>query len=159
MNNLSKKTIYISILAIYSLIISCQPKTIYEKKEIIPNKIWEHSKTYEFEFNINEENKTYDIIIPIIYNKDIEFSELKLSFHMNIDGEDRFWHKYIELRNKNYTLMGKQREDGLYKLDFYYMKSMKLKKKGKYQFSIKNNMDLINTIGIAEIGVIVKESK
>lgn len=159
MNVYKRFSIYFSLIIVFSLFFSCKPKTIYEKNEIIPNKSWDVNNTFSFTFNIEKENKKYDVLIPIVYSKDVDFKFLNLSFHLNADNEDRFLYREIALKNDNLTPIGKQREDGLYKIEYFYMKSMKIKRKGKYTLSIKNTMSLVNTIGIAEIGVIVKESK
>ncbi len=159
MNVYKRFSIYFSLIIVFSLFFSCKPKTIYEKNEIIPNKSWDVNNTYSFTFNIEKENKKYDVLIPIVYSKDVDFKFLNLSFHLNADNEDRYLYREIALKNDNLTPIGKQREDGLFKIEYFYMKSMKIKRKGKYTLSIKNTMSLVNTIGIAEIGVIVKESK
>ena len=159
MNVYKRFSIYFSLIIVFSLFFSCKPKTIYEKNEIIPNKSWDVNNTFSFTFNIEKENKKYDVLIPIVYSKDVDFKFLNLSFHLNAYNEDRYLYREIALKNDNLTPIGKQREDGLYKIEYFYMKSMKIKRKGKYTLSIKNTMSLVNTIGIAEIGVIVKESK
>lgn len=159
MNVFKRNVIYYSLIIALSLFFSCKPKTIFEKNEIIPEKSWDINNTYSFTFNIEKGNKTYDILIPIVYSKDIDFNNLNISFHLNSENEDRYLYREIALKNENLTPIGKQREDGLYKIEYFYMKAMKIKRKGKYTLSIKNNMSLISTIGIAEIGLIVKESK
>lgn len=159
MNVCKRFSIYFSLMIVFSLFFSCNPKTIYEKNEIMSNKTWNVNNEYSFTFNIEKENKKYDVLIPIVYTKDVDFKYLNLSFHLNSDNEDRFLYREIALKNDNLTPIGKLREDGLYKIEYFYMKSFKIKRKGKYTLSIKNNMSLVNTIGIAEIGVIVKESK
>ena len=137
---------------------ACNQKTIFEKREIFANNSWENNKAIEFNFEIPKENKKYDLIIPITNTKEFEKTSLNLLFNLISNGEERFFYKSIPIKNEQNAFIGKKIGNNFETL-FYYMKSMKFKRKGKYTLSLKITMPQVVTIGIAEIGLIVKESK
>jgi gliding motility-associated lipoprotein GldH len=148
----------ILLLIIPFLILSCGRGKIFEEHKKIDNMTWDRFEVIDFDIPIEKTGVPYDLIFAMRHHTDIPFDEVEINFTM--------WTPGGETRSRDYTIRIRDREGNLVGDGLGALWDIRVPMKEGYAFSeegvckveIANRMHKLKTVGIMEIGFIVRES-
>jgi len=149
--------LFISILLLSSLFVSCDSSKIYHEVEIFENHRWEKSKKIIFEPEITEIGKNYKFTFNIRYFSGFPHTHIKLNVNItNPDGVIYSDKVKIQTRTKDFKYIG----DGMgdyWDLDYVFIEEQQIKKAGKYKIEITHNINNEYVILIEELGLTINK--
>ena len=156
-----RKLNYISLILISSLflLISCDGTRIYEVNKEINNADWEKDLVQEFDFEINDTELYYNVIINIRNKNNYAYSNLYLFIEMSSPLE-KFFTDTLEFQLADQK--GKWTGSGvgnLWQNQVSLLSNVKMLEQGNYKINISQGMRDKNLIGISDVGVRVEQSK
>jgi gliding motility-associated lipoprotein GldH len=141
------------------LLTSCGPRKIFEDHIKTKNLSWNRFDVYEFEVPIENISKGYDLVFALRHITDIPYDKLSinLAFETPI-GERRSRDFTVTIRDKEGNLLG----DGLgelWDLEKTLWENFQFRETGICKIELRNRMTKLETLGILEVGFIVRESR
>ena len=156
---ISRKFIISFFLTAFLVLTACSPDKIYEKHTRLDNLSWNRFREFVFEVAVEDLSAGYDFYIAIRHHTDIPYEELSINFAFRTpDGEYRSRDYDIRIKDRDGNLLG----DGLgelWDLEVLLRKGFRFKAKGICRFEISNRMSRTETVGILEVGLIVRKSR
>jgi gliding motility-associated lipoprotein GldH len=145
------KTKYFFIAILLLTLVSCTKQKTFLQFDTFPkDQRWEVSDAKTYEFEIEDDSKSYDIVFMFSHIFDYQFYEIPVTFEIDKpDGTIEFITKDIEIRTKD----GNHKADCLgdiCDLDYLIKEKTKLQK-GNYKITITNSFNspyLPNVIGV-----------
>lgn len=150
----------IPIIIVFVLLsASCGQKKVYEKFQLFDNNVWSSSQKINFEPEITDTSKLYQVTLSIkVLNT---FSEKLLPIYCKVlypNGEER-----SEVYNfRFYDSVGKPNgviNDGLRQIDIVAYSKKSFSNIGKYKFELQHGSEKFNLFGIREIGMVIQTVK
>ena len=141
------------------LLISCDGSRIYEVNKEIKNTSWDKALVQEFEFEINDTEIYYNVLINIRNKNDYPYSNLYLFIEMS-SPEEKFFTDTLEFQLADQK--GKWIGSGIgniWQNQVKLLSDVKMLEEGNYKINISQGMRDENLIGISDVGVRVERSK
>lgn len=140
------------------MLLACGRGKIFEEHKKIDNMTWDRFEVIKFNIPIEKTGVPYDLIFAMRHHTDIPFDELEINFTMRTPGG--------ETRSRDYTIRIRDREGNLVGDGMGALWDIRVPMKEGYVFSeegvceveIANRMHRLKTVGVMEIGFIVRES-
>jgi gliding motility-associated lipoprotein GldH len=151
-----KKTISLFVLS--ALLVSCGPKVVYQKEYLIKNENWLYNDTLNFDFEIADTNKLYDIWFDIQHKENFAFQNIYLNIFTLLTQEKRAKQLLsIELCDPAGKWFGKKSDKSVnYQLKI--QENAFFDKIGKYQITLEQFMRTDTIRGIQKIGIRIEET-
>ncbi len=139
--------------------ISCGPKIVYEKEVDIKNETWTYKDSINFDFEIQDTNKIYNIWFDIKHKASYPFQNLYLNIFTLFPQKERIKQQLsIELCDQTGKWLGKKKSDYVtYKLKI--QEGAFFNKAGKYQITLEQFMRMDSIQGINRIGIRLEETE
>lgn len=149
---------YIIVLLCIVIVSSCGPKIVYEEQFDFGD-TWEYNETAVFQFEIENSNKEYDLLLTVVHDKNFSHQ----NFYTNITtkfptGEEFTDPLSIELANKMGSWLS-DCNDNVCLLHLLLRDDIKFKDIGKYDISFIQNTREANLKGIKSIKLSLIETK
>ena len=137
--------------------VSCSKKKVFEKYEKFDNYDWNMDKTVKFEVQIDDTAAAYNIYIPTRHIENYLYDCLKVNVIIYTPtGEERTKNYKLNFRDSEGKFIGNGLGD-IWDEKTLIMGNIKFKNTGIYKFEIVNNMPIIPTQGIMELGLLVEK--
>lgn len=152
-----KSILYISILFIF-LLTSCGPNVIYEQNHIIGDS-WSYENTIDFNFEINDPAKEYDLLLTVVHEADFGYQNIYTKIKTTYPtGEEFISPLSIEFASKMGSWLSKcnSKECTLHLL---LRDDVKFKDIGEYKISFIQDTRESNLQGIQSMGLSLIETK
>ncbi len=133
--------IYISLFLSAMLLSSCGPKVVYEENRVL-NSSWSYDETVDFNFNIDDPNKEYDLLLTIVHSVDFSYQNFYTNIVTTYPTQEKFTSPLsIELANKMGSWLSACKGEEC-KLHLLLRDNVKFKDTGEYNISfIQNTRD------------------
>jgi gliding motility-associated lipoprotein GldH len=149
---------FILLLIIPLTLLACGRGKIFEEHKKTDNMAWDRFEVISFDIPIEKTGVPYDLIFAMRHHTDIPFDEVEINFTMRTPGG--------ETRSRDYIIRIRDREGNLVGDGMGALWDIRVPMKEGYVFSdagtckveIANRMHRLKTVGIMEIGFIVRES-
>lgn len=142
-----------------TIFLSCDRGKIFEEHRKVPNITWDRFQTFKFDVPIEKQGTPYDLVFALRHHTDIPYDEIGINFTMSTPGGETRSRDYkIKIRDREGNLLG----DGLgelWDLEIPLKEAYVFKKQGTCHIEIANRMTRLKTVGVLEIGFIVRKSK
>jgi gliding motility-associated lipoprotein GldH len=150
---------FLAIVILFTISISCGRGKIFEEHRKIPNMTWDRFQTIKFDVPVEKTGVPYDLVLALRHHTDIPYDEVEINFTMSTPGgETRSRDYIIKIRDREGNLLG----DGLgelWDLEVPLKEGYVFSEPGICHIEIANRMTRLKTVGVMEIGFIVRESK
>jgi gliding motility-associated lipoprotein GldH len=157
-----KTTITLILLALASLVISCDSGRIYqERKTLSPDMTWDKDSLLTYKVDVQDASQSYDIEIDIRTVDFYQFANLWL-FVNTIAPNGAMQRDTVEykLRDEKGFSNGNRMAFGeVEDYDFSFKENVKFPAPGKYTFQIQHGMRMKILPFVDEIGLIVRKHK
>lgn len=153
------KFLYLSFIFILVLFSACDGSRIVDEYLEIPGKSWDKNDSYRVEFEIDDTESLYDMIIKLRHNNSYNYSNIY--FFVNVTSPEGF----VQVDTVQYLLAeptGKWLGDGVGELKtnlFLYGDQVRFPKEGTYTFEIVHGMREEQLEGFEDIGLRVAKSE
>lgn len=137
----------------------CGKGKLLEEYHRFSNLSWNRFDILTFETNLEKQENLYDISLAVRHLPEYPYDHLDI--HLTIispDGSERSSAHTIEIKDKEGRLLGKGLGD-YWDVVLRVMEGITLTGPGKLIVEIENKMTRLETPGIIEIGLIIRESK
>lgn len=155
------KFLYISILIIVFVCLSCEKREAYYHFSELKEASWSRFDTIYFDIDSLSviPNVPYDITIELANNSDYPYQNIWLYIQDDFEGKDfSFEEKQYELADK----LGKWHGSGfgsLYQLPLLYKKDVVFPQKRNYQLKVVHGMRDEPLVGIEKIGLKIESTQ
>ena len=138
---------------------SCNNNALVDTFETIPNETWTYVKPIKASLEVNDSTKGYNIFVNFRHTADYRYANIWL--RMRINGPDK--KEFVERQEFQLALpdgewLGKG-SGNLYSYQLIYKENYKFKTKGKYTFTVEQNMRDNPLTGISDVGLKIEEAK
>lgn len=145
------------VLLFTPLFISCGGKTILQERTKFEELSWNRFKELSFSWDIKDTTKSCDILFNLRHHTVYPFDNLFITIALySPSGERRVSDFHIPVKNADGSFIANGMGD-YWDLDYPLFKDFKFRETGKYKIEIENRMDKLETPGIMEAGITVKE--
>jgi gliding motility-associated lipoprotein GldH len=152
------KKLLICILPLL-ILSSCGPKKIFEDHIKTENLSWNRFQVFEFDVSIEDISTGYDLVFALRHITDIPHDKLDINLSFETpNGERRSRDYSITIRDKDGKLLG----DGLgelWDLEVTLWDNFIFREPGNCKIELRSRMTKLETLGILEVGFIVRESE
>jgi len=156
-DNCLRSNLYI-ILALALGFSACGETYFYEKTYNLPNTQWSYSDTLDFEVDIQDTIKTYNLILDIEHSADYPFQNNYVYIHTHLpSGEHLGKQLSLDLAQKSGKWNGECSGDKC-DLRIVIQQNAYFNQIGKHRFSIEQYMRTDSLSGIYAIGLKVQET-
>lgn len=147
------------IIVIAIMLTSCGPGTIFHEYESMDNYSWNRFQVVEYDVPIEDISTGYDIILTIRHIEQIPHDKILVNFTFYTpSGEMRTMDHDIRLRSPEGKLLGDGMGD-FWDLQVMMREDFRFNEEGTCKFEIHNRMPRVQTIGIVDVGLIVKKHR
>ena len=153
------RKIYIILISIVPILISCQSDTIFRKYYQFDDYQWDKDKNIIFNVNINDIKSKYDVIIAVRHTSQYPYANLQINLTFySPSGQERTKDHNLFLRNNDGSFKGSVMGN-IYDMEFEVLKKINFTEQGTYKFEINSLMPKYTTPALMDIGLIIKKSK
>jgi gliding motility-associated lipoprotein GldH len=146
------------MMILVALLAGCGGSKIYEKHYKMENLSWNRFRILQFEMEIDDNSKNYDIILALRHIPEIPYETIEVGCTIvTPSGETRYLEHEVRIRDKDGKLLGDGMGD-LWDLEVPLRRSFQFDEKGSAMIELRNRMVKLETLGIIEVGLIVRES-
>ncbi|MBO6005714.1 MAG: gliding motility lipoprotein GldH [Paludibacteraceae bacterium] len=148
-----KRTI-ISLVGLLTIIMcSCSSNSVYEDSRVLPESGWDKDNAEVFDFQIDDANATYQILINVRHTNSYKSQNLWL-FTETLLNDKELGKDTVEcyLANNAGEWLGSG-FGSLHEMAILYQPNIKFAKPGAYKLKIKHGMRENTLSGITDIGV------
>lgn len=157
-----KPTLTLLLLALVSLVISCDPGRIYqERKELAPRMTWDKDSVLTYKVDVKDVQPAYDIEIDLRTVDLYQFANMWL-FVNTIAPNGAVQRDTVEfkLRDEKGFLNGNRMAFGeLEDYEFMFKENVKFPAPGTYTFQIQHGMRMEILTMVDEVGLTVRKHK
>lgn len=154
MNNILKLLVFALGLAFYG----CDSSAVVNSFDEVPGGQWEYKQTFSTEAEITDTAISYDLALNVRHSSDYEFSNLFLVLKVkHPDGHELSQRVSVMLQDPSGKWYGKGFSS--VKEARVPITTVRFPKKGKYTFTIQQNMRLNPLKGIEDVGLYISKSK
>jgi gliding motility-associated lipoprotein GldH len=150
MKNIIFGFVLISILA------GCRQHLPEVRFQTFGDGVWERFDFVNFEFEIDEPGRDYNIYLTVRYNEEFQGQFLPVNLMMRTpSGGERIREFNLLLRNRAGEFTGEQKED-IYELSTLTHPGISFNERGKCKFELENLSTKYFTPGITAIGIVLE---
>lgn len=150
---------FATVVILLLILSSCGSRTIFREYEEMESYSWNRFKVVEFEVPIENTDPGYDIVLAIRYIEQIPHDKLLINFTFYTpSGEMRTMDHDIRMREPDGELSGKGMGD-LWDLEVTLREDFRFNEEGICKFEIHNRMPRVETIGIMDVGLIIRKHR
>lgn len=136
----------------------CQQDNSISQIHNFNNNTWERFNFLNFDFQVEEVSKAYDIIIVLRYNEDFPKKALLVNLVMTLpSGEERIREYKLSLRDKDEKMLG-EKKTAYYERFITIREDLLISEPGQLKFEIENLMSNYFTQGVVEFGIILRSA-
>jgi len=151
------KRFVILLLPVFFLA-SCGPDKIFEKHIKTENLSWNRFSVYEFNVPVENVSGGYDLVFTLRHITDIPYDNLDINLTFETPGGERRSRNYtVNIRDKNGNLRGNGLGE-LWDLESTLWENFIFREPGICKIELRNRMTKLETLGILEVGFIVRET-
>lgn len=153
------KFLYLNAILALVLFSACGGEQLIDEYVEIPEKSWDKSDSYRFQFDVEDTEAMYDMMIKLRHNNDYNYSNIY--FFVNVSSPEGI----VQSDTVQYLLAepgGKWLGDGIGELKtnlFLYGDHVRFPKEGTYSFEIFQGMREEQLSGFEDIGLRVAKSE
>ena len=155
-----KPTLTIILLALVSLVMSCDPGRIYqERKSLSPEMTWDKDTLLTYKVDVQDIQTAYDIEIDIRTVDFYQFSNLWLYIN-TISPTGVMQKDTVEFRlrdDKGFSNGHRMAFGEVEDYDFYFKRNVKFPAPGTYTFQLQHGMRMEILPFVDEVGVTVRK--
>lgn len=153
-----KKYLAFAVLLIFTLT-GCQQDNSVSQIRNFADSTWQRFDYLNFDFQIEEIDEPYDIMVLLRTTKDFPSQSLIINLVMYLpSGEERIREYKLEVKDKEGEMLG-EKKLAYYERFISIRKQMKFNETGLLKFEIENLMSKYYTPGIVEFGIVLEPSK
>ena len=158
LGSIMKKYFVFAVLLIFTLA-GCQQDNSVSQIRNFTDSTWQRFDFLNFDFQIEETDETYDIMVLLRTTEDFPSQSLIINLVMNLpSGEERIREYKLEVKDDDGEMLG-EKKAGYYERFISIRKEMKFSEPGLLKFEIENLMSKYYTPGVAEIGIVLEPAK
>lgn len=155
------KVIKLFSICIFFSLLSCKEEgVVYNKFFEITNSTWEHQDTLEFNFNIEDTSKYYEVILQLRNDESYKWQNIWLFYSLSHDTNKKF----IYEDRKEFDLIEEghwrgKKSGNIIESNFinFINKKVKFPSNGDYTLRIQQGMRDTSLIGCLDVGLKIKE--
>ena len=158
-NTIYMKSRLLFLIAVISIFFSsCGKRTVFEQRQKFDDLKWNRFKELKFEFAIKDTSQLYNLSLLLRHHSIYPYGELFVTMALySPSGERRVSDFHLPVKKEDGTFKAEGNCD-LWDIDYPLFKSYKFSEAGKYRIELENRMDKLDTEGVMEIGIQVKEA-
>lgn len=147
------------VLALAFIINACGRGTIYKEYREMENYTWNRFDVLEFDVPIENAGTGYDMILAIRHIEQIPYEVLKVNFTFYTpSGEMRSLDYDLKIKDHEGNLLGEGMGD-LWDLEVPMREDFRFSEEGVCRFEIHNRMPRVKTIGVMDVGLIIRKHR
>ena len=151
-----KSKLILFLVPLMILLTACNKNTVYKEYSEIPDKIWDRSFMPEFETEIEDTSKYYNINIHVRNASIYPYANIWLFIHKTSPtGKTDIDTLECILANESGKWLGEGMGD-IWDNEIPWIKNYKFEQKGKYSWKIEQGMRNAKLPGIMDIGMSIK---
>jgi len=150
------------IFILTHLFTGCSEKNVFENYAVLPNNTWNLDSIKSFSFEIDDNNKTYDLLFTIKNGLDYSnyniFVDYKL--YQNQNGEEILIDKALKEFSLFHPKTGEpygSGSSGWYSHAFLLIEQKNFETSGKYTLKLQQYMRIEELLEVANVGLTIKE--
>ncbi len=148
---------YIVILLVLVLT-SCGPNVVYEENHIL-NDVWTYDQKIDFNFEINDPQKEYDLLLTVVHDADFGYQNIYTKITTTYPTSEEFTSPLsIELANKMGSWLSSCSKEAC-TLHLLLRDDIKFKDVGDYKISFMQDTREAHLKGIQSLGLSLIETK
>jgi gliding motility-associated lipoprotein GldH len=147
-----------TIITVIILLTGCTRGKIFEKHIEFDDLSWNRFEVLEFEFEVDDVSVPYNILIAVRHIPEIPYEELEVGTIMTTpSGEVRALEHKVRVKDNEGNLLGDGMGD-LWDLVEPLREDFQFNQPGMVSIELHNYMTRLETVGIIEVGLIVRKS-
>jgi len=147
----------IPIVIITLLLVSCTNNPSFEEYKKFDDISWNRFDSLEFEFPVQKKD-ALDFYLVLHHHADFQYATIDINITIYTpDGEMRSRDYHFKLKDTNLNWKGEEMND-MWNIQLPIRKELLFNKGGICKVKFENKMSLVETHGISEAGLIVKNS-
>ncbi len=157
MNRSPEKYIYLLIILLMAVFVSCDSKRVFEEHAVLTKGVWDVKNTIKFDVAISDLSARYNVYLNVRNGSEYPYSNLFL--FMNTEFPDGLVARdTIELTLADYD--GRWLGSGMGSVKFshfLFQKDVRFTQKGNYRFILEQAMRVNELKGIHDIGLRIEK--
>lgn len=155
-SSMIKKSVFWIFL--FVLITGCGKSKIYEKHYKMENLSWNRFRVLEYDVDVKNASKNYDLFIAIRHITEIPYRKIDVGCTIvTPSGETRYLEHGVLIKDKTDALLGDGMGD-IWDLVVPLRTFFRFDEAGISKIELSNRMVKLETLGIMEVGLIIRES-
>ncbi len=156
------KISFLILLALTTVLISCETNRVYETNHDFEDRTWKINETQEFEFRIDDPKKRYNLHYNVRNSLDYPFSRIFVTYHLQDSLGNELQTKLTMqdlFDQKTGVPFGTSSLGDIYDHRFLLLDNYEFKFPGKYKLKLEQYTRQDTLLGVLAIGVRVETAR